>query len=233
MLMAEIKIVRLKYSEPQSVITTLEQLFGKKVRLAPAPTLNAIVINSDDPAVLREIDRLLQELDQRPAMLRYSVRRLSDQDETSTHLQFGQRSRLSQKQQRLRETGINTVVAQEYRKARITDDSIRIFTYPTYFGEAVETITISHGLMVSGRLTGQNSALLEVWYSSGKELDSETLLTSLEVPLGSWVSLGGAISARGQTNPGYRIGKNSGIEVNKSGGQIDRRYLIKVDRVND
>jgi type II secretory pathway component GspD/PulD (secretin) len=71
-LSAEVKIIKLNYAEPDSVILTLNQLFGKKVKVAAAPMINAVVINSDDKDVLAAIDQLIRDLDHRPALLRFS-----------------------------------------------------------------------------------------------------------------------------------------------------------------
>jgi hypothetical protein len=232
-LSAEVKIIKLNYAEPDSVILTLNQLFGKKVKVAAAPMINAVVINSDDKDVLAAIDQLIRDLDHRPALLRFSVQRGSDQSFQQHEIRVGQKNRLQQTRTQSHETGQNSVIALEYRKARLTDDSIRIFSYPTYFGEAIETIIIARGLMVSGHLTGNNSAQIEVWYSTGEGFDSETLLTELEAPLGQWVSLGGSSNENNQSSPEIKIGKNSGFSARKSGSHIDRRYLIKVDLVKD
>jgi hypothetical protein len=124
------------------------------------------------------------------------------------------------------------VIALEYKKARFTDDLVRIFHTHSWLGNQTHSVTTSHGLSISGHLTDKEHAQIEVWYSSGKEFESETLLTSLNAPLGQWMQIGGSSressdnSPRIQVSPGkpeYRLNKNS--------GHLDRCYLIKVDMV--
>lgn len=232
-LMAEIKIIKLSYADPDSLIMTLNQLFGRKVKVAAAPMINALIVNSDDQEILKTIDKLVADLDRKPAMLRFSVQRAANESFQRQEIRLGKSNRFQKSRTQSRETGENSVIAMEYRKARLTDDSIRIFSYPTYFGEAIETIVIARGLMVSGHLTGNNTAQIEVWYSTGEGLDSETLLTQIEAPLGQWVSLGGGSNATSQSTPKLQSGKNPVFSTEKSGGHIDRRYLIKVDLVNN
>ncbi|MEW6711980.1 MAG: secretin N-terminal domain-containing protein [Candidatus Riflebacteria bacterium] len=230
---AELKVLKLKYSNPETMITTITQLFGRDVKVAAAPMINALVVNCDNPEILHEIEKLVGTLDRKPAMLRFSLMRQADSGNTSSEIRLGRNGKFSSTRTTGRELGSNSVVALEYRKARITDDSIRIFSYPSYWGETVQTLTISHGLMVSGHLTDPHHAQLEVWYSSGQELDSETLLTTLHVPLGQWIGLGGADNQTSQNSPEIEIKENSSIGKRKSGGFMDRHYLIKVDPVNN
>ncbi len=230
---AELKVLKLKYSNPETMINTITQLFGREVKVAAAPMINALVINCDSPAILHEIEKLVGTLDRQPAMLRFSIMRQADSTNTSSEIKLGRDGKFSSTRTTGRETGSNSVVALEYRKARITDDSIRIFSYPSYWGATVQTLTISHGLVVSGHLTDPNHAQLEVWYSSGQELDSETLLTTLNVPLGQWISLGGADNQTSHNSPEIEIKENSSIGKRKSGGFLDRNFLIKVDPVNN
>lgn len=228
---AGLKIIKLSYSNPEAIIATLKQLFGNKIKAAAAPSINAIVINCEDPSVLKEIDKLASVLDRRPATLKYSIQRGSDSSQTSTRYSVGRHGKLRREGSNTIEHGTHSVVAVEYRKARLTEDSVRIFNVPTYYGDVNHTVTISHGLMVSGHLTGKYTAQVEVWYSSGKELDSETLLTSISAPIGQWVSIGGANNSSSQKTPSLKLGKNPEIGQTKSGSFINRRYLIKVDLV--
>lgn len=229
LVLAELKIIRLNYARPEEIISTITQIFAGNVNVAPAPSINAIVINSEDSKLLEEIEKLVSELDRRPNVLRFSVQRLADETTTSQHFQPGRH--INHRHQHKTESKTNSVVVMENRKARITDDTIRIFSYPTYFGETVQAITTSQGLMVSGRVTGNQTVQLEVWYSSGEELDSETLLTMIEAPLGEWISLGGIDTETRRHSPSFKLGKNAEFSVHKNGGQIDRRYLLKVDLV--
>ncbi|GAB4276320.1 MAG: hypothetical protein Kow0029_18160 [Candidatus Rifleibacteriota bacterium] len=213
------------------MISTLNQLFGKKIRAATAPSINAVVVNCEDPDILTEIDKLTKVLDRKPAILKYSVQRISEGESSTNRLTLGKDGNFKLEHQRTNESGVHSVIATEYRKARLTEDSIRIFTVPAYYGNIAETLTISHGLMISGHLAGTDSAIIELWYSSGQNLDSEAMLTSLSVPLGQWVSIGGANADSSQTSPTLELGENSEFVRRKSNGLIDRRYLIKVDLV--
>lgn len=231
-LWAEIRIIKLKYSSPEAFIATIAPLFGRQIKAAAAPAINAVVVNCDNPQIMQQIENLATELDRRPATLRFSLQRTSEDSADHGTIKLGSAGALSQQNTRRSERGSNSVVAMENQKARLTNDSIRIFSYPTYYGEELKTLTISRGLIVSGHLTGPDSAQLEIWYAAGEGLNSETLLTTVNAPLGHWVGIGGIDRQNQQSRPDYSLGKNSSIGINKSGGLLDRHYRIRVDLVS-
>ncbi|MDN5280592.1 MAG: hypothetical protein PWR01_4557 [Clostridiales bacterium] len=228
---AEIKVIKLSYSNARSIMQTLNQLFGQSIKMAEAPSMNAVIINCDDANILQKIDELVKTLDRKPAVLRFSIKRAADANSRQTDISLGKKGRFRETRSVKNESNLNSVIAIEHRKARITDDSIRIFRYNTYFGEAIQTVTISHGLLVSGHLTDKNTVQLDIWFAAGEDFDSETLLTSVFAPLGHWVSIGGAAESNTQTSPVVKLGDNAKIGQNKSSGHIDRRYDIRVDLV--
>ncbi|MGM0600598.1 MAG: secretin N-terminal domain-containing protein [Candidatus Rifleibacteriota bacterium] len=229
---AELQIIKLSYSRPEAVIKVLKKLYGNKIDAASAPSINAIVINSNEPAILEEIDKLAKVLDRRPSVLKYSVKRAARNDRNERSLTFGRNPGFNQTNSSSKQNSVRSVVALEYKKARLTEDLVRIFHTYDWTGSQAHTVTTSHGLLISGHLTDKENAQIEVWYSSGKELESETLLTSMNIPLGTWVEIGTSRRASTQNSPRTKVSpKTTEFQLNKNSGQLDRCYLIKVDLV--
>ena len=227
--MAELKIIRLNYSSPDAIIATLNQLFGNRIKAASAPSINAVIINYDEPQVIEEIEKLAAVLDHKPAVLRFSIRRDAESSQTTNQVLVGRNDRFARRTLKSHETGEKSVVAVEFRKARLTDDKIRIFAIPTYLEESAQTLTISHGLMVSGRLIGKDFVQADIWYSNGEGFEAENLLTSLEIPIGQWFDIGGNQQKRSQSSPSLSLGNENQFGKKNSGSFIDRHYLIKID----
>jgi hypothetical protein len=232
-LQAELRVVKLLYSRPEAIKATLQQLFGNKIKAATAPSLNAVVIDCDDPEILKEIDKLVAMLDRKPAMLKFSLKRGADASSQSKSLKLGSQGHFENRKRNNQTANVNTVIALEHRKARITQDMIHIFSYPTWYGQESEAITISHGLRVSGHIISSETAQIDLWYSHGQSLDSETLLTTIQAPLARWISLGGNQKNSTQNSKSTSVQKSGQAAINKTGGYLSRQYFFKVELLQD
>ena len=227
----ELKVFRLNYASPDSLATTIKALFGSQVNVAPAYSINAIAVSVSDKALLDEVSKLVAVLDRRPANLRFSVKSDSQSHETSQFI--GLQRRHHGRAETVRSTtdssSQRTVVALEFAKASLTDELVRIYSLPGWYGPESILLTTSHGLKVSGHLLDNDRIRVQIWYSAGNEDSSELLLTEVEARAGEWFSLGGLNQNSQQSGYHADIGANSNIGHRKTGGQIDRRFMLKVD----
>jgi hypothetical protein len=227
-LSAELRVIRLKYNKPEEMIMIFRQLFGKKIDAAPAPTINAVVVNVEDKKILKEIDQLVSELDRKPETLTFSLRLNSESENTQTRLNtahgFNRQTSASNNK------NVHILTALENRKAHLTNDLIRIYRQPYWFGESIEILTISRGLKISGRLIDSHRVQVDLWYSNSEEYTVDNLLTTIEAPLGQWFSIAANSTEHQQSQPGYKMGKQTILGIKNTGGFIHRRYLLKVER---
>lgn len=228
----EIKVFKLNYADPHSVANVITSLFGKQVSVAPATSINAVVVNAGDGQLLDEIARLVAVLDRRPATLRFTMKR--DEDRASDNSDLNWANSLPSVRQttiQQRSSTARTVTALEFAKASITDEVVRVFALPAWPDQQTVLLTTSQGLKISGHLTDQDQVLVQLWFGEGTGMETESLLTELAVPAGVWFSIGGLNNAG--TSVGTNAGVSSGNQVEvgrkKTGNQIDRRFLLKVD----
>lgn len=228
----EIKVFKLNYADPYSVANVITSLFGKQVTVAPATSINAVVVNTGDSELLREISRLVAVLDRRPAILRFTLKRdesgsADNNDLSWINSQPAARRTTSERSS----SSTRTVTALEFARASITDEVIRVFTLPVLPDQQTVLLTTSQGLKISGRIADKNQILVQLWFGDGTGMETESLLTELAVPAGEWFSIGGLNTSgiSGQKNTG--ISTANGVEAGrkKTGHQIDRRFLLKVD----
>ncbi|MBU1107179.1 MAG: hypothetical protein KKB51_10965 [Candidatus Riflebacteria bacterium] len=227
----EVRVFRLNYASPDSLATTIKALFGNQVNIAPAYSINAIAVSVSDKALLEEISKLVAVLDRRPANLRFCVQSNSQNKESSQFigLQKRHKGRAETVRSTTNSSSQRTVVALEFAKASLTDELVQIYSLPGWYGTETILLTTSHGLKVSGHLLDNDRIRVQVWYSQGSQESSELLLTEVEAQAGEWFSLGGLDQSSQQTNSHVDINASTDIGHRKTGGQTDRRFMLKVD----
>lgn len=226
----EIRVFRLNYADPNSVATTIKALFGGKVNAIPVPSLNAVAVNVSDKYEMEEIAKLAAVLDRRPANFRFSIQSDSQSHESSQFIGINKgRGRAENARSTTNSTSQRTIVAMEYAKASLTDEMVRIYSYPGWYGPEIVQITTSHGLKISGHLLDDNRIIVQVWYAQGNQDVSEVLLTEVEVHAGEWFSLGGLDQSSSQSGYTANVSRKAEIGHKKTGGQIDRRFMLRVD----
>ncbi len=230
---AEIRVYRLNYARPESVAAVCTSIFGGQGTFVASANINALVVNTDDKELFREIEKLVAALDRKPATLRFSVQSLGESLETQHRLKAGPgrgpgfnttSSRSSRSSQR-------SVLALEFAKAAFTDDQIRIYSFPGWYGDETHVLTISHGMKVSGHVTEAGRIMVQVWYAEDSGSDTEQLLTEIEVEPGQWVEFGGLTQGGADRSRATEIGKDGGINLKKGRVQTDRRFAIRVDMI--
>lgn len=230
---AEIRVYRLNYARPESVAAVCTNIFGGQGTFVASPNINALVVNTDDKELFKEIEKLVAALDRKPATLRFSVQSLGESNETQHRLKTGPgrapgfdttRTQSSRSSQR-------SVVALEFAKAAFTDDQIRIFSFPGWYGDETHVLTTSHGLKVSGHVTEAGRIMLQVWYAEDSGSDTEQLLTELEVEAGQWVEFGGLNQGGSDRSRSAGIGRDGSLDLKKGRAQTDRRFAIRVDMI--
>lgn len=230
---AEIRVYRLNYARPESVAAVCTSIFGGQGTFVASANINALVVNTDDKELFREIEKLVAALDRKPATLRFSVQSLGESSDIQHRLKTGPG----------REPGFNTtstqssrssqrsVVALEFAKAAFTDDQIRIYSFQGWYGDETQVLTISHGLKVSGHVTEAGRIMVQVWYAEDSGSDTEQLLTELEVEPGQWVEFGGLTQGGADRSRSAEIGKDGSINLKKGRTQTDRRFSLRVDMI--
>lgn len=230
---AEIRVYRLNYARPESVAAVCTSIFGGQGAFVASANINALVVNTDDKELFREIEKLVAALDRKPATLRFSVQSLGESSETQRRLKVGsghgpgfnttqtQSSRSSQR----------SVMALEFAKAAFTDDQVRIYSFPGWYGDETQVLTISHGLKVSGHVTEAGRIMVQVWYAEDSGSDTEQLLTELEVEPGQWFEFGGLAQGGADRSRSAAIDKDGSLSLKKGRAQTDRRFSIRVDMI--
>lgn len=230
---AEIRVYRLSYARPESVAAVCTSIFGSQGTFVASANINALVVNTDDKELFREIEKLVAALDRKPATLRFSVQSIGDSSETQHRLKTGPgrgpgfnttRTQSSRSSQR-------SVVALEFARAAFTDDQIRIYSFPGWYGDETHVLTISHGLKVSGHVTEAGRVMVQVWYAEDSGSDTEQLLTELEVEPGQWVEFGGLTQGGADRSRSAGIGKDGSLSLKQGRAQTDRRFSIRVDMI--
>jgi hypothetical protein len=225
----EIEMIRLKYADPHSVAHTIKSLFGGRVNAIPVPSVNGVAINASDKYEMDEIKKLAAVLDRRPATLRFSIQSDSQASEKSQAIGYRQRARAETARSDTTTSSMRTVVAMEFSKASLTDELTQIYSLPGWYGPETVVMTTSHGLKVSGHLVDEERVMVQVWYAQDNGGISEVLLTEVETRAGEWFSLGGLGQSTGNDAHSVEIRSHNGISYKKTGGQIDRRFRIRVD----
>jgi len=226
---AEIQLIRLKYADPHSVAHTIKALFGGRVNAVPVPSVNGVAINASDQYEMDEIKKLAAVLDRRPATLRFSIQSDSHGREKSQTIGYRQRPRAETTTSTTTASSMRTIVAMEFSKASLTDELVQIYSLPGWYGPETVVMTTSHGLKVSGHLLDEERVMVQVWYAQDNGGISEVLLTEVETKAGEWFSLGGLAQTTNQDAHSIEIRSHKGVSYKKTGGQIDRRFMLRVD----
>ncbi len=239
-LFARLEIIKLNYAKPESVVGVIQKLFPGTVTVTAAPMINGIIVKTEMDRDYAAVERLIRSLDRKPAMLKFSIKRMGN-DKTkidTTEAKFGAKGGFNRQTSiiKSRSDEVRNITTMEFAKAALTDETLRVFTVPTWYGPESNVITTTRGLKISGHLASGNTVIVEVWYAHGDFDKSEALLTSLEVPIGTWFSIGGNTENRSSKTPvqGFQVGgDNKSINVSKTSntGFIQHQYLIKVDMI--
>ena len=232
---SEIRVFKLLYASPDSVKGTCEALFRGQATFAAAPQINALIVNTDDAQLFNEIEKLLAALDRRPATLRFTVRNLgsSSYDRQSVGVAGGRFPGFNNESQINDRRSERSVAVLEFARARFTDDQVRVFSLPGWYGPEVVQITTSHGLKVSGHLTEKNTVMVQIWYaqgsSGGNGNDTEFLLTELETVPGHWAEFGGLTQGGSQRQRSVESAGKGNLVVGSNKSQTDSQFAIRVD----
>ena len=235
---AEIKVIKLSYSNPESIVTTLTNLYGNKIKVSAVPMINSIVVNSNNNKIITEIENLIRSLDRKPATLIFTIHRLENDTQHNSLSGYNTAGKkgiaFETKKWQKKSNSFRTITALEFNKASFTDSTLKVFAIPTYYGAEANVITTTRGLKISGQLINNKSVLVSLWYSTGSSFsESEELLTSLEVPLSVWFQIGGSNSNNKNNSSSQLLkAKEHGTidySRNKAKGYINRTYKVKVD----
>lgn len=229
----EIRVFKLYYSSPAAVARTCEALFRGQANFAAAPSINALVVNTDDKELFPEIEKLVKELDRKPVTLRFTVRSLgsSSEDQRRLRVGTGKFPDLRDDRQVIHRQSERSITVLENAKAQFTDDQVRVFSLPGWYGPEVVQLTTSHGLKVSGHVTGNGTVMIQVWYAQENGADTEQLLTELEVATGQWAEFGGLAQDGGHNNRSVTAGNDGELTTARGKSQIDSRFAIRVDLI--
>lgn len=229
----EIRVFKLQYASPFSVARICETLFAGQGTFVASPQINALVVNADDKELFHEIEKLLAALDRRPATLRFTVKSVGTASENLQRVKFknGRFPGITNEKQSSTRQSERSVVALEFARARFTDDQIRVFSVPNWYGNEIAIISTSHGLSVSGHATESGSLMVQVWYAEGNGNNTESLLTELEVAAGQWVEFGGLQQGGDGHQRTAGIGVEGQLTVSRDKRQTDRRFAIRVDLI--
>lgn len=230
---AEIRVYRLNYARPESVAAVCTNIFGGQGTFVASPNINALVVNTDDKELFKEIEKLVAALDRKPATLRFSVQSLGESSETQHRLKTGpgRAPGFDTTQTRSLRSSQRSVVALEFAKAAFTDDQIRIYSFPGWYGDETHVLTISHGLKVSGHVTEAGRIMVQVWYAEDSGSETEQLLTELEVEAGQWIEFGGLTQGGDDSSRSAGLGKDGSLNLKKGRAQTDRRFSLRVDMI--
>jgi len=229
------KVIKLRMSSPTETATVLRQAFGRKIRVAEAPMINAVVINGDDPTDISQAEALVAELDKPPAMLRFSLQLISEEDARGWHAEVSKTkksTRLNAERSSRHANGkeVRTLVGLEGQPLRLTDERTRVIDLSTPWGQQTAVLKEERGLRIIGRRAGDNEAVVEVRYADGPELSSSRLLTQVKVHLGEWTYLGDVGQGTSTSGSGLDVRRPpAGIGLNRQSGDVTRNYMIKVE----
>ncbi len=235
---AAARVIKLKAAAAGEVIRVLQATFGRQVRAADAPMINAVVLNADSARLLEEAAALVAELDQPPVSLRYSVRRISEEEARGWQAGLAHRhgtTRLEAEQfsSRGRDSEVRTVVGLEGCPVALTDETTRIIDMATPWGPQTAVLKAERGLRLVGRRAGEGQAVVEVRYAQGGEAAADVLVTQVCVPLGTWTYLGDVSRAADSADAGVEgQGSRGGGSVSRRRRHGSQHYLVKVDLAN-
>lgn len=216
----EVKVIKVNYQNPANLCDTLRRLHGGEARFAEAPNINAIIVSSDNPAIVQAVETLVRELDRRPATLRYEIRSDSTGNDGGTSVVISRNGNIRPQQTRTWNSGNQTrmVVGLEGQEVGLIDQTMRVETFPSGYGypDRPVVITEDRGLKVRGRLNGKGEVTVEVLHAEGGPNQARQVVTQMLVPVGQWFEVGGV----GDTRSGG--GNTVGISGGRLEGQINR-----------
>jgi len=189
------RVLKLKSQNPVTVCETLHQLFGDRLRAAVVMSINAVVITANSEPALDEASALLAQLDRRPAVFRYQVRRREDRSASKSGFRFRDKAGSIPAYERRSHQGHGTVTrtisGMEGSWLELTDDSMRIVTQRSPWGPESAIVTHRQGVELRGTRGASGTAIIEIRAASGSESQTSTILSRIEAPFGRWFSLGG------------------------------------------
>lgn len=182
------------------------------------------------PALLEEIERLVETLDVAPIQLRITVRSMTDSGgkHSGAGISASRKQAEISAQHRVTSTGSTqerTLIMQDGQSAHITSGQIRTIPVavrggrnPAAFLQQVETRS---GFLVSPQVISERAVELSI-VSFGQEAaspdgyETEAVVTIRRVEPGQWVSLGSTETRSTQTHNGITYQVNSNQSENRS-----------------
>lgn len=231
---AATRVFRIRSRGAEEVCDTLRQMFGDRMRFAPVPSINAVVVGADTESDLNEAAALLFQLDRRPATLRFTVKRRERGSESRQAFRVSPRrdgtGRFDSRQNSGSLSESRTVTGMEGAWLLIADDMTRLETMETPWGPETAVIRHRQGVEIKGvRGSASGTAIIEVRAASGPEIRTSTILSSLEVPFGRWVSLGGTSGDGADAGAGAAIGRDGGLSHRTSSGRFLDEWELQVE----
>jgi len=216
----EVKVIRVNYQRPEDLCETLRRLHGSAARFAEAPNINAIIVSSDQPEIIRAVETLVRELDRRPATLRYEIQSVSAGADAGTQVTLTRKGTFRPETRTSWTQGNQTrvVVGLEGQEIGLIDQTIRVESIPSGYGYPNQPVVVreDRGMRVRGRLNGNGEVTVEVFNAEGRPDDIRSVSTQMLVPLGQWFEIGGA----GDQRSGG--GNNVGLSDGRLDGQVQR-----------
>ena len=229
-----LEIVNMRFLSPAQVAETLRATFGRSVRIAEIPHLNGVCLSADDPELLKAASRLVAELDQPQATLRYSIRKSGVETRVHRHLGFGAGRIDGQRiSNRSGEGEIRSITGMNAQEVGLLDEQRELRDFLTPWAPQTQEIRHVGGLRVRGRLVGEEEAIVELGYGDGDPSRGGRLFTELRVRLGEWVPIGGLSGQGSGRRQGVAGGSGEGVSTtvfrDESGSEA--AYFLKVERV--
>ncbi len=234
---AATRVVKLRSGSPAAIADILRQTFGRQVRVADAPMISALVLNSDRDDLLDQAAALIAELDHPPVTFRFALRRISAEEARTwqggvTQGDRGTRLQAQQGSRHDRSAEVRTVVGLEGFPVALTDETTRVVDHSTPWGPQTAVLKSERGLRILGRRAGEGAAVVEVRYAEGPETNATRLVSQVGVRLGEWTYLGEIAGDRaGGGNEAQVRGSQGGVSVNRTSGSQSAHYLVRVDIV--
>ena len=228
------EIVKMRFLAPAQVAETIRATFGRSVRVAEIPHLNGVCLSTDDPALLKAASRLVADLDQPQATLRYTLRKTGHETRSHRRLGFGGgRIGGNSVANRSGEGELRSVTGMNGQEVGLLDEQRELRDFATPWGPQTQEIRHVGGLRARGRLVGEAEAIVELGYGDGDHSRGTRIFTELRVRLGEWVPIGGASDERSDHRRSLAADRNESVSatISRDEADSDADYFLKVERV--
>ncbi|MBF0410520.1 MAG: hypothetical protein HQM10_24455 [Candidatus Riflebacteria bacterium] len=190
-----VKIIKIKNVYCEEIVQTIKQAYGNSVGISEIKTMNGVCVNCEDPETLKNIEKLISELDRRPASLRYYLYIPTEEENRSMILEIRNRGHwnsgigLSFVQNNSKGSTIRNVMGLEGHEAVFVDVSSRVFS-SWYPWQENQVINSEEGLRVSGRLLNDEEVLVSFSAGKGKFPETKSIETQIRTKLDEWTPVG-------------------------------------------